>query len=73
MPVVLNAANEVAVAAFLDGRIGFTAIPHVIERDDGRARRPCAAAHRSTTVRAVDGWARELRRDARAACIALKV
>jgi 1-deoxy-D-xylulose-5-phosphate reductoisomerase len=25
-PVALNAANEVAVAAFLDGRIGFTAI-----------------------------------------------
>ena len=29
---VLNAANEVAVAAFLDGAIGFTAIPEVIER-----------------------------------------
>jgi 1-deoxy-D-xylulose-5-phosphate reductoisomerase len=31
-PVVLNAANEVAVAAFLDGRIGFTRIPELIER-----------------------------------------
>ena len=31
-PIVLNAANEVAVAAFLDGRIGFTAIPELIER-----------------------------------------
>jgi 1-deoxy-D-xylulose-5-phosphate reductoisomerase len=30
-PVVLNAANEVAVAAFLDGRIGFTAIAMVVE------------------------------------------
>jgi 1-deoxy-D-xylulose-5-phosphate reductoisomerase len=30
-PCVLNAADEVAVAAFLDGRIGFTAIPAVIE------------------------------------------
>ena len=29
-PAVLNAANEVAVAAFLDGRLGFTAIPRVI-------------------------------------------
>ncbi len=29
---VLNAANEVAVYAFLDGRIGFTAIPEVILR-----------------------------------------
>ena len=28
----INAANEVAVAAFLDGRIGFTDIYHVIER-----------------------------------------
>jgi 1-deoxy-D-xylulose-5-phosphate reductoisomerase len=28
---VCNAANEVAVAAFLDGDIGFTAIPWVIE------------------------------------------
>jgi len=27
---VLNAANEVAVHAFLGGRIGFTAIPEVI-------------------------------------------
>jgi 1-deoxy-D-xylulose-5-phosphate reductoisomerase len=30
-PCVLNAADEVAVAAFLDGRIGFPAIPAVIE------------------------------------------
>ncbi len=29
-PCVLNAADEVAVAAFLDGRIGFTAIPAAI-------------------------------------------
>ena len=31
-PCVLNAANEVAVHAFLDGRLGFTGIPAVIER-----------------------------------------
>jgi 1-deoxy-D-xylulose-5-phosphate reductoisomerase len=31
-PCVLNAANEVAVHAFLDGRLRFVAIPHVIER-----------------------------------------
>lgn len=30
-PLVLNAANEVAVAAFLDCRIGFNDIPRVIE------------------------------------------
>jgi len=31
-PCVLNAADEVAVAAFLDGRIPFSAIPEAIER-----------------------------------------
>ncbi len=30
-PAVFNAANEVAVAAFLDGRIPFLAIPRVVE------------------------------------------
>ena len=30
LPVALNAANEVAVAAFLAGRLAFTAIPRVI-------------------------------------------
>lgn len=31
-PTVLNAANEVAVRAFLDGAIGFTAIARVVEQ-----------------------------------------
>jgi 1-deoxy-D-xylulose-5-phosphate reductoisomerase len=31
-PCVLNAADEVAVAAFLDGRLPFTGIPEVVER-----------------------------------------
>jgi 1-deoxy-D-xylulose-5-phosphate reductoisomerase len=30
--VVLNAANEVAVAAFLDERVGFADIPILVER-----------------------------------------
>jgi 1-deoxy-D-xylulose-5-phosphate reductoisomerase len=30
-PCALNAADEVAVAAFLDGRVPFTAIPAAIE------------------------------------------
>ncbi|MBT8217110.1 MAG: 1-deoxy-D-xylulose-5-phosphate reductoisomerase [Acidimicrobiia bacterium] len=30
-PAVLNAADEIAVQAFLDGRIGFSAIPRVVE------------------------------------------
>jgi 1-deoxy-D-xylulose-5-phosphate reductoisomerase len=40
-PAILNAANEVAVAAFLDGRIHFTRIPELIaealDRVPGRA------------------------------------
>lgn len=32
MPAVLNAANEAAVAKFIDGRIGFTDIPLLIEK-----------------------------------------
>ena len=31
-PVVLNAANEIAVQAFLDGRISFLGIPRLIEK-----------------------------------------
>jgi 1-deoxy-D-xylulose-5-phosphate reductoisomerase len=30
-PAILNAANEVAVDAFLNGRLSFIAIPHLIE------------------------------------------
>jgi 1-deoxy-D-xylulose-5-phosphate reductoisomerase len=32
MPAVLNAANEIAVAKFLDNRIGFNDIPRLIEK-----------------------------------------
>ena len=31
MPAVLNAANEVAVAAFLNGRIGFAGISAIVD------------------------------------------
>jgi len=31
MPCILNAANEVAVKAFLDGKIGFMQMPDVVE------------------------------------------
>jgi len=56
MPVVLNAANEVAVGVFLDGRIGFTSIAQVIERTMD-AHEPAAVATLQQ-VRAVDAWAR---------------
>ena len=38
-PAILNAANEVAVQAFLDGRIGFTAIPRIIQATMDRSPR----------------------------------
>jgi 1-deoxy-D-xylulose-5-phosphate reductoisomerase len=56
LPVVLNAANEVAVEAFLAGRLRFTAIPLVIERAMN-AHRP-APVDSLKAVRAVDAWAR---------------
>ena len=57
LPVVLNAANEIAVARFLDGRLGFTAIAHVIERTmDAHAP---AEVTTIAEVRRVDQWARD--------------
>jgi 1-deoxy-D-xylulose-5-phosphate reductoisomerase len=57
LPVVLNAANEVAVARFLDGHIGFMAIPDVIARTmDAHVAAEVATLD---AVRAVDRWARE--------------
>jgi 1-deoxy-D-xylulose-5-phosphate reductoisomerase len=55
--VVLNAANEVAVGLFLEGRLGFGLIPQVIER----TLDACVPADVSTlaAVRSVDQWARE--------------
>ena len=57
LPVVLNAANEVAVARFLDGQIGFTAIPQIIEATMD-AHVP-AQVRTLQSVRAVDEWARD--------------
>ena len=57
MPAVLNAANEVAVQAFLEDRIGFRDIHRVIQRT--------TEAHRRTQPREIadileaDRWARE--------------
>ena len=61
LPVVLNAANEVAVARFLEGRIGFTSIPRVIETTMN-AHHP-AEVRSIGAVRAVDEWARAHARD----------
>jgi 1-deoxy-D-xylulose-5-phosphate reductoisomerase len=61
LPVVLNAANEIAVAMFLEGRIGFSAIPEIIERAMG-AHQPAPVATLAE-VRAVDRGARAQAQD----------
>jgi 1-deoxy-D-xylulose-5-phosphate reductoisomerase len=55
-PAVLNAANEVAVGAFLDGRLAYLGIPDVIERVLD-AHEPIAPSLEG--VLEVDAWARE--------------
>jgi 1-deoxy-D-xylulose-5-phosphate reductoisomerase len=59
LPIVLNAANEVAVSAFLERRIGFGAIPALI-RDamDAYEQRGPQPVRELGDVRAIDGWAR---------------
>ncbi len=60
LPVVLNAANEVAVAAFLEGRLPFPGIAAVIEEVlDAGAAGPAAAPDSLAGVRELDRWARE--------------
>jgi 1-deoxy-D-xylulose-5-phosphate reductoisomerase len=56
LPVVLNAANEVAVAHFLEGHLSFTGIADVIERTMD-AHSP-AEVDTLAAVREVDEWAR---------------
>jgi 1-deoxy-D-xylulose-5-phosphate reductoisomerase len=60
LPIVLNAANEVAVAEFLQERLGFSSIPDVI-RDALEAYERAGPATISglDDVRGVDRWARE--------------
>lgn len=61
MPAVMNAANEIAVSEFLDGRIGFTQIAETIERTMN--------AHSAHDLRSIDEvlkadlWGRELARE----------
>ncbi len=57
MPAVLNAANEVAVAAFLERRVGFREIHRIIDKT-----MQCHAPRRAKSVEEileVDRWARE--------------
>jgi len=60
LPIVLNAANEIAVAAFLEERLSFTGIAEVIRHtmdafENGHSGTP---VHNLAGVRTIDGWAR---------------
>jgi 1-deoxy-D-xylulose-5-phosphate reductoisomerase len=58
MPTAMNAANEEAVAAFIDGRLGLTDIPQVIEAVmNAHENEP---ARDINTVLAADAYARSL-------------
>jgi 1-deoxy-D-xylulose-5-phosphate reductoisomerase len=57
LPIVLNAANEIAVAAFLEGQLGFTDISRVITSAmDAHVPSP---AETLDDVRTIDRWARD--------------
>ena len=61
-PAVLNAANEVAVDAFLNKRIGYTRIPELIEASLDAlpsSEHANAANDELSAVLAVDNWARQ--------------
>ena len=66
-PAVLNAADEVAVAAFLDERIPFTAIPEVVA--ETLAAIPAATPSHFDDLFAVDAEARERARELCAAAV----
>jgi 1-deoxy-D-xylulose-5-phosphate reductoisomerase len=60
LPIVLNAANEIAVAEFLQSRLAFTSIPEVIRRSmEAYDHHGAATISGLDDVRAVDQWARD--------------
>jgi 1-deoxy-D-xylulose-5-phosphate reductoisomerase len=57
MPAVLNAANEMAVAAFLGGQLGFMGIPKTVEATmEAHRHEPLESLEQ---VLAVNRWARD--------------
>jgi 1-deoxy-D-xylulose-5-phosphate reductoisomerase len=60
LPIVLNAANEVAVAAFLDGRLPFPGITELIQSAlDAYEQAGVRPVHTLADVRGIDAWARD--------------
>jgi 1-deoxy-D-xylulose-5-phosphate reductoisomerase len=63
LAIVLNAANEVAVSAFLESRLGFQGIPRLIgEAMDAYERNGASPITGLDDVREVDRWARAFAR-----------
>ena len=56
MPAVMNAANEIAVAAFLENKIRFTSIPRIVE--EIMCRHSYFAYSTVDEVLEIDSWAR---------------
>jgi 1-deoxy-D-xylulose-5-phosphate reductoisomerase len=57
MPAILNAANEVAVGAFLEGSLKFTEIPPLLQRVMGEHE--VKPVHTIEDILKADHWARE--------------
>jgi 1-deoxy-D-xylulose-5-phosphate reductoisomerase len=57
MPAVLNAANEIAVGAFLEGSLKFTEIPLFLQRVMGEHE--VRTVHTVEEILRADHWARE--------------
>ncbi len=57
MPAILNGANEIAVEAFLKGKIGFLDIPDLIEKTMG-SHKACTISDIDDVIE-IDAWARE--------------
>lgn len=60
-PAILNAANEIAVAAFLDGKLQFPQIPQLIA--SVMAKIPCESTPSLAIIREIDRHARILSND----------
>jgi 1-deoxy-D-xylulose-5-phosphate reductoisomerase len=57
MPAILNAANEVAVNAFMEGSLKFTEIPLLIQRV--MEEHEVKSVHTIEDILRTDHWARE--------------
>jgi 1-deoxy-D-xylulose-5-phosphate reductoisomerase len=66
MPAAMNAANEQAVALFLDEQVRFLDIPRLIDVVCERHKADLTANPSLSDVLAIDAWARQAVREAAA-------